>query len=84
MKKQKIKNPNLKLFKLLNDNIFWVKFTNSCFSPKRIKTLREYRSKSIVPWNRILNNFVDDYKYITGDVRDNRDIIIELMSEWEI
>lgn len=81
-KRQKTKNPNLKLFKLLNDEIFWFKFTNVCLSEKRVRLLREYRTKFFIPSRTVLIRFIEeDYKYITGDTRGNKDIIIELLTD---
>lgn len=81
--KQKVKNPNLKLFKLLNDEIFWHKLTNICLKPSRITTLRQYRSKNIIPSKKVLTNFInEDYKFIyKDDNRETRDIILDLLSE---
>lgn len=75
------RNPNLKLFKLLNDPIFWTKFEWICLSQYRVKRLRECRTKNIIPRN-MLNKFVEeDYSFITWDNRPIREIILELLSE---
>lgn len=83
-KKQKTlgnRNPNLKLFKLLNDPIFWTKFEWVCLSQYRLKRFREYRTKFIIPKN-MLNKFIEeDYKFISDDQRETREIILELLSE---
>lgn len=80
--KEKIPRKNIKLFQLLNDQEFWFKFTNVSLSPYRIKILREYRTKYLVPSKKLLKWFIeDDYKYITKDDRETKEIILDLLSE---
>lgn len=80
MNKKKIKNNNIKLFKILNDNIFLIKFTSICYNDYLVRRLREYRSKKIIPIRKVLNNFVEEYKIITWDDRDNKVIKLDLLS----
>lgn len=73
---------NIKLFKLLNDEIFWIKLCNVSLSKYRINRLREYRTKYVTPNKIMLTNFIEeDYRFITWDTRDTRDIILDLLSE---
>jgi len=76
------RNPNLKLFKLLNNESFWFKLTSVSLNKYRVKQLREYRTKFIRPSIKVLTSFIeDDYKFITKDKRDTREIILDLLSE---
>lgn len=77
---KKRKKENIKLFKLLNDEIFWNKFINICLSPTLVKTIREKRSKKLIPRRDTLNKFIEDYKIITWDERENQIIKLELLS----
>lgn len=64
--------------RLITDNEFWNKYRLSTTGPYRLKRLREYRTKfDKFPKKAMLENFIDeDYRFITGDNRDTREIII--------
>ena len=78
---QEKKRENIKLFKLLNDEIFWVKFCAFCLSPYAMGRLREYRTKKNIPGKKLMKTFIETYKYIEKDDRNYNDIILDLLSE---
>lgn len=82
---KQINKRNIKLFKILNDEVFWIKFRSVCLDVSRITTLRAIRSRYILPTKKTLESFIEqDYKYITWDNRSTSDIILDLLSEQSI
>lgn len=76
----KEKRKNLKFFKILNDEIFWIKY-QKVSNYYRITKLREYRTKLLIPAPKFLDNFINDYKLIQKDNRENQEILLDLLSE---
>ena len=74
------KRKNLKFFKILNDEIFWIKY-QKISNYYRITKLREYRTKLLIPAPKFLDNFINDYKLIEKDNRENQEILLDLLSE---
>lgn len=73
---------NLKLFKLLNNEDFWMKLNRLTLSRYRLSRLREYRLKLLIPSKKLLESFInEDYRIITWDTRETRDIILDLLTE---
>lgn len=71
---------NLKFFKILNDEIFWIKY-QKVSNYYRITKLREYRTKLLIPAPKFLDNFINDFKLIEKDDRENQEILLDLLSE---
>lgn len=86
MKKQKYlsdmekeKRQKMKFFKLLNDGVFWIKL-NNISNYYRLKKLREYRTKLLLPKTNFLKKFIIEYKLIEKDERENTEILLDLLS----
>lgn len=64
--------------RLITDEEFWNKYRLSTTGWYRLKRIREYRTKlDQFPKQAILKNFIDeDYRFITWDERDTREIIV--------
>lgn len=72
---------NLKLFKLLNDEFFWAKYYRIALNRSTVSTLSRAKAKYTIPNTRTLTLFIEDYRFITWDTRDDRAIIVDLLSE---
>lgn len=89
MKKQKLlrteeleKRKNMKFFKLLHDEDFWERLNLVSLSSYRISRLREYRTKMLIPSKKFLSDFInEDYRLITKDERETREIILDFLSD---
>lgn len=77
----KNKTKNIKIFQVLNDQIFWDKFSRACPNPSLVRLMNVNRKHFKVPWKNAFKKFIEEYKFITQDKRDNREIIIDLLSE---
>ena len=81
-KKDYNKRLQTNFFKLLNDDLFWKKYTFAEPSFYNIRKMRELRAKIIIPRSKeFLMQFVETYKMITKDNRDNLDILIWLFTD---
>lgn len=77
---EKEKRKKMKFFKLLNDEIFWLKLQRLEYALHRIYRYREYRTKFLIPWKKIMNSFIENYKLIENDKRENTEILFDLLS----
>lgn len=71
----------IKLFILLNDEIFWAKYINIAINLSSLKRMREVRTKYIIPRKDTFLKFIEDYKVVTWDSRKNKEIVLDLLSE---
>ncbi len=71
---------NTKILQWLNNETNWRRFTGICLSSHVIKRLREYKSRGMLPWKTILYKFIQDYKLLENDTRDDREIAIDLLA----
>lgn len=74
----------MKFFIILNDEIFWLKLQKLENALHRIYRYREYRTKFLIPWKKIMNSFIENYKLIENDKRESTEILFELLSSKEI
>lgn len=73
---------NTNLFKLLNNDLFWMKYKNAETSQYNIQRMREARTKIYIP-QKPLDWFVKTYKFITWDKRSDKKVLMWLLSESE-
>lgn len=71
-------------FKLLKDDLFWKKYTLVEPSFYNIRRMREIKSKLTIPRSKeFLLQFVETYKIISKDDRDNLDILMRLFTDYK-
>ena len=80
---KKEKRLKLNLFRIIRDDLFWKKYTYAEISPNKIITMRNARSKLVIPRKQAIKSFIDTYKYISWDTRDEQEIFFWLLSETE-
>ena len=78
-KKIYINKEDTKFHKLINNEVFWLRFSWFCVTGL-LDTMRVYRSRNKLPSKRIMTEFVIEYKLMENDPRNEMDIYLDLLS----